>query len=165
VLFNSSSQLSGAAGLSGRIGVRVTSSLVVEGDASYLKPQVRVSLSGDTESAPPITAIESIEQFTFGARALWYLPGRRWTPRFAPFAMAGGGYLRQLHEQATLVETGRFFQIGGGVSTMLATRRHFHTKGAGLRFDVSALVRSQGVAFDDGAKTSPAAAASVFVRF
>ena len=48
---------------------------------------------------------------------------------------------------------------------MLATRPHFHTKGAGLRFDVSALIRSQGVAFDDGAKTSPAAGVSAFVRF
>jgi len=165
VLFNSSSQLSGAAGLSGRIGVRVTRSLVVEGDASYLKPQVRVSLSGDAESAPPITAIESVEQYTFGAKALWYLARGRSPSRLAPFAMAGGGYLRQLHEQATLVETGRFFQIGGGVSAMLATRPHFHTKGAGLRFDVSALIRSQGVAFDDEAKTSPAAGVSVFVRF
>jgi hypothetical protein len=79
--------------------------------------------------------------------------------------MAGGGYLRQLHEQATLVETGRFYQFGGGVSALLVSGSHFHTSGAGVRFDVSALVRSGGVAFDGGAKTSPSAAASGFVRF
>lgn len=163
-LFSTSTQLSGVAGLAGRIGVRLTKSLVVEGDASYLKPQLRVAVSADAEGAAPVTATETMQQFTVGAKALWYLPGRRWT-RIEPFVMAGGGYLRQLHEAATLAQTGRFYQVGGGVSALLVTQRHFHTKGAGVRFDASALVRSQAVAFDGGSKTSPAAGVSAFVRF
>ena len=52
------------------------------------------------------------------------------------------------------------------MSTLLAVRRTLVTrKGAGVRVDVRAFVRSKGVAFDDGAKTSPAAGASLFVRF
>jgi len=132
---------------------------------SYLKPELRIAVSADAEGAAAVTAVEAIQQVTIGGRALFYIPGRHWSPRFAPFAMAGGGYLRQLHEQATLVQTGRFYQFGGGVSALLVSRPHFHTRGAGVRFDVSALVRSGGAAFDGGSQTSPAAGASAFVRF
>ncbi len=164
-LFSTTSELAGTAGFEGRIGVRVTHSIVVEGQVSYLKPELRVAVSADAEGAAAVTAVEVMQQYTIGGRALWYVPGRRWSSRFAPFAMAGGGYLRQLHEQATLVQTGRFYQFGGGVSALLVSRPHFYTRGAGLRFDISAVVRSGGVAFDGGSQTSPAAGASAFVRF
>ncbi len=164
-LFNTSSDLAGAAGVAGRIGVRLTRSLVAEVEAAYLKPQLRIAISGDSESAAAVTAAETIQQFTVGGGVLWYLPGREWSPRFAPFATAGGGYLRQLHEQNTLLETGRYYQFGGGVSTLLVAGRHFHLAGVGVRADVRALIRSKGVAFDGGSKASPAAGASVFVRF
>ena len=164
-LFSTTSELAGVAGLEGRIGVRVTESIVLEGQVSYLKPELRVAVSADAEGASAVTAVEVMQQFTIGGRALWYVPGRRRSSRFAPFAMVGGGYLRQLHEQATLVQTGRFYQFGGGVSALLVSRPHFHTKGAGVRFEVSALVRSGGVSFDGGSQTSPAAGASAFVRF
>jgi hypothetical protein len=164
-LFSTTSDLAGVAGLEGRIGVRVTQSILLEGEASYLKPELRVAVGADAEGAAAVTAVEAMQQFTIGGRALWYVLGRRGSPRFAPFAMTGGGYLRQLHDQATLVQTGRFYQFGGGVSALLVSRPHFHTKSAGVRFDVSALVRSGAVAFDGGSQTSPAAGASAFVRF
>ena len=164
-LFSTSSDLSSAAGIDGRIGVRVTRSLVAEVEASYLKPQLRIAISGDSEGAAAVTATETIQQFTIGGTVLWYLLHRGWAPRFAPFAMAGGGYLRQLHDQATLVETGRFYQFGGGATYLLVSRPHFHTKGIGARVDVRALIRSKGVAFDGGSKTSPAVGVSAFVRF
>ena len=164
-LFDTSSELAGAAGLSGRIGVRLTHSLVAEAETSYLKPQLRIAISGDAEGAPAVTATETVQQFTIGGGVLWYVPGRVWSPRFAPFAMAGAGYLRQLHEPATLVEAGRYYQFGAGVSALLISGTHVHTTGAGVRADVRALIRSRGVAFDGGSKTSPAAGVSAFVRF
>lgn len=164
-LFDSSSSLAGATGLAGRVGVRVTRAFVAEAEASYLKPQLRVAISGDAEGAAAVTASETIQQFTIGGGVLWYLPTGRRAPRFVPFAMAGGGYLRQLHDLATLVETGRFYQFGGGASYLLVSGRHLHTKGVGVRLDVRALTRSKGVAFDGGSKTSPAVGASAFVRF
>lgn len=163
-LFSLSSELAGGAGFAGRAGVRVTRSLVVEAEGSYIKPQLRIALSGDTEGAAPVTATETIQQFTIGGGVLWYVPVSR-TPRLAPFVTAGGGYLSQLHEPDTLVEAGRFYQIGGGISTLLATGRHFHTKGIGARLDARAVIRSKGVAFDGGSQTSPAAGVSAFVRF
>jgi hypothetical protein len=164
-LFSTTSELAAAAGVEGRIGVRVTKSIAVEGQVSYMKPELRVAASADTEGAAAVTAVDVTQQFAIGGRALWFIPGRHGSRRVEPFAMAGGGYLRQLHEQATLVQSGRFYQFGGGVNVQLASRRHFHTTGVGLRFDVSALVRAKGVAFDGESRTAPAAGASAFVRF
>jgi hypothetical protein len=164
-LFNTSSELAGAAGFDGRIGVRLSRSLVAEAEGSYLKPQLRIAISADTEGAAAVTASETIQQFTIGGNVRWMLPGRRWPRRLAPFALAGGGYMRQLHDQATLVETGRFYQFGAGVDALLVTARRFHTRGVGARADVRAVVRAKGIAFDGGSKTSPAVGLSAFVRF
>jgi hypothetical protein len=164
-LFNTSSELTGAAGFDGRIGVRLSRSLVAEAEASYLKPQLRIAISGDSEGTAAVTASETIQQFTIGGNLRWMLPGRRWSPRLAPFALAGGGYMRQLHDQATLLETGHFYQFGAGVETLLKARRRFPGRGVGARADVRAVIRGKGIAFDGGSKTSPAAGVSVFVRF
>ncbi len=164
-LFSTTSELASAAGIDGRIGVRVTRSLVAEAEASYLKPQLRIAISGDTEGAAALTAMETIQQFTVGGGVLWYVPNRGWSPRVAPFAMAGAGYLRQLHEQNTLVETGSFIQFGGGAALLLSSQPRFHMKGIGVRADLRAIRRSKGVAFDGGGRTAPALGASAFVRF
>ena len=164
-LFTASSELASAAGLAGRIGVRLTRSLVAEAEASYLEPQVRIAIGGDFEGASPVTATETVQQLTIGGGVRWNFSNRHWTPRFTPFAMAGGGLLRQLHERGTLLETGRYYQVGGGATYLLVPGRHFHTKGIGARVDAAALVRSKGVAFDGGSKTSPAVGVSAFVRF
>jgi hypothetical protein len=163
-LFTSSSELAAAPGFAGRVGVRLTRSLVAEAESSYIKPQLRIALSNDVEGAASATAVETVEQFTIGGGALWYLPGVR-TTRVAPFATVGGGYLRQLHEQETFVETGRFFQFGGGASILLVSGRHFHSKGIGARVDARAVRRSGGVKFDGGSTMSPAVGVSAFVRF
>jgi len=164
-LFSTTSELAGAAGIEGRVGVRLSRSLVVEAEGEYLKPELRIAINGDAEGAAPVTATETIQQFTIGGDLVWYLPVHRWSPRLAPFAIGGAGYMWQLHDPATLVDTGSFYHVGGGVSMLFTSGGRWHTKGAGLRADLQAFVRSNGVAFDDGAKTSLAAGASFFVRF
>src|SRR3954469_2411764 len=156
-LFNTSSELAGAGGLDGRVGVRLTRSLMGEAEASYVKPALRVAISGDTEGAAALTVTETLEQFTIGGGVRWLLPGRNWSPRFSPFVTGGGGYLRQLHEAGTFVETGRYYAVGGGVSTLLGAGGRFHTKGVGVRGDVRAVIRSKGVAFDGGSAASASA--------
>ena len=164
-LFSTTSELAGAAGVDGRVGVRLSRFLVAELEGAYTKPELRIAVSADAEAAAPVTATETIQQFTIGGNAVWYLPLHRRSPRFAPFAIGGGGYLRQLHDSGTLVDTGTFYHAGGGVSALLGSGGRWHTKGVGIRADVQAFIRSNGVAFDNGSKTSLAAGASFFVRF
>ena len=164
-LFNTSTELGSSTGVEGRIAVRVSRAFSAEAAASYMKPQLRIAVSGDVEGAASITATEAIHQFMVGGRVIWRIPAKRWSPRFAPFAMGGAGYLRQLHEAGTLADTGRYYEVGGGVNALLMSRRRWRAKGAGIRADVRAVVRAGGVAFDSGSNASPAAGVSAFVRF
>lgn len=164
-LFATSTELAGAAGIEGRIAVTLRRSIEGEASATYATPQIRTQVSSDSESAASLTASERTQQFTVGGGIVWSLPNRRPASRLAPFVTAGAGYLRQLHDAATLVETGRFYQFGGGAKYLFVSRPGSHLKGIGARVDVRAVVRQKGVAFDDGRHISPAIGASVFCRF
>jgi hypothetical protein len=164
-LFSSSTELASVSGLEGRVGVKLSRAFEAEVSGSYARPQLRAQIGSDFESAAPVTATEVIQQFTIGGGVVWYVRRARSASRLAPFATAGAGYLRQLHESATLVETGRFYQFGGGAKYLFVSRPGSHVKGIGARIDVRALVRQQGVAFDAGRHISPAVGASLFARF
>jgi hypothetical protein len=164
-VFTASSDLASAAAAGARVAVRAWRSLDVEVEASYARPRLRIAISNDIENAPAVTAVETLQQLSVGAGVVWHVPYRLWTPRLVPFVIGGGGYLRQLHENGTLLETGRFYQVGGGMKVVLFSRARGFINAAGARLDVRAFVRSGGVAFDDRGHTSPALGASAFVRF
>jgi hypothetical protein len=165
-IFSISSDLAGAAGVEGRVGVRLSHSLVAIAEASYTKPQVRVSISNDIENGTTVTAIETTQQYMIGGAVAWYLPYRFDASRVAPFVTAGGGYLRQLHEAATLVATGRYYQFGGGATYLFASRPNRVLKGLGLRAEARAVLRQHGIAFDTGsAHVAPMLAAALVARF
>jgi hypothetical protein len=163
-IFTASSDLAAAAGFDGRIAVRVLRSLEAALDASYTKPQLKTTLANDIENAPPVTAIETMQQAMVGGSVNWYPPIGA-TSRLAPFVTAGGGYLRQVHEAGTLLQTGHYYQFGGGVKYLLFSHPGAHVKGLGLRVDARAVLRAKGIAFDDKMHAAPAIGAAAFVRF
>jgi hypothetical protein len=164
-IFTTSSDLASVAGLEGRIAVRLMRSLEAEVEASYGTPRLKITISSDIENAPAVTAIEPVRQFTVGAGVVWYVPFRSWRERLAPFVTAGGGHLRQIHEERIFVETGQFYQVGGGVKYLLFASPRGFINAIGARVDVRAVVRRMGVAFDDRAHAAPALGAAAFVRF
>ena len=164
-LFSTSTELAGVAGLDARVGVRLLRSLDAEVEASYGKPNLNVSISSDFENAAAVTATEKLQQFTVGAGAVWYLPFHLRSSRLSPFVFGGAGYLRQVHEERTSVETGQYYHVGGGVKWLLVARPSGLVNSVGVRVDVRAMVRRKGIAFDDGGHASPAIGASAFVRF
>ena len=161
-LFTTSSELGSAAAFDARVGVRIAGTLVVEADAAYARPQLRVTVANDVESAPAITALERLQQYMIGGGATWYVPGRS---RIVPFVTGGGGYLRQLHDRALLVETGTYYQVGGGVLYLLSSHPDKRLKANGIRVDVRAVILNDGVALDGGRHAAAAVAGSFFVRF
>jgi hypothetical protein len=163
-IFTATTDLAAATGFEGRVAVRVLRSLEAEVDVSYAKPQLKVTVSNDFESAAPVTPFETIEQVTAGAGIVWYVPVGI-AARLAPFASAGGGYLRQMHQGRTLLESGRYYQVGGGVKFLLFERPRGHVKALGARLDVRAVLRSKGIAFDTKAHAAPAIGFGVFTRF
>jgi hypothetical protein len=162
-LFKTSSQLTTVTGVDGRFAVRLLPSLEVEAQGSYGAPDLEVAISGDTEGAVDISAVETVQQFTIGGGVAWYLPPLG--SRLVPFVTGGLGQLRQMHQERIALETGGYFQIGGGVKYFFVSRPNGFVNAFGARVDVRALIRSDGVAFDEGGHTAPAVGVSAFVRF
>jgi hypothetical protein len=159
-LFTTSSMVSSIAGVEGRVGVRISRRLELQGSGSYVAPDLRVDVSGDVENAPAITAAERIQQYTFGGGVLLYLSTGG---KLASFFEVDAAYLRLLHEDRTLVDTGRAYGAG------LGFKYAFHTgssgvKAAGVRLDARAVARSKATIFDK-MRISPAAGVSLYVRF
>ncbi len=163
-LFSTSTELAAAPGVEARVGVRLTPVLEVEGSSSYAQPRLQTAVSGDFENGAPVTASDALHQFTVDGAVVANITRWRIGSRATPFALAGAGYLRQLHEGGTLAVTGQTYFAGGGIKYLLASRPH-GLKGVGVRADVRALARRKGVAFDTYLHTSPVVAASLFVRF
>lgn len=165
-LFSTSTELARAAGLELRLGRRVTRAVQAEVSASYSTPVLTTSISNDLEGGAATVASESTRQVTVEASAVVDVGRGRVGSRVFPFVTGGGGYLRQLHEGDTLVQTGRIYHVGGGARIPLVTRgRNRRFKQLGVRADVRAILRTGGITFDGRAHVSPAVTASAFVRF
>jgi hypothetical protein len=161
-LFSTSSLLAGAPAIEGRVGWRLTPDLMAAAELSLAHPELRISTSADDENAPPVTVSESVAQYMVGGAIVYRLP---FGSRIRPFVVGGAGYLRQLHEGATLVQTGRYYEFGGGVMVPLAAHDRAPVKAIGLRVDARALIRVNGVSIDESPHLAPVAGASLYLRF
>jgi hypothetical protein len=133
VLFRSESRVARAPEAHVRVGVALTRRVEVDGGLVASRPELRVSVSGDSESAPSLTAVEVVEQIGLdvGLRVAFRArePGRR----TIPFGAAGVGYLRQRHEGRTLVDEGLFYRVDGGLTHWLVERPGGVVRALGLR--------------------------------
>jgi hypothetical protein len=154
-LFTADSTLHALVGLEARFGVRVTTALRLEAMGSYGASDLNVTLNSDAEGAASVTASERIRQFTLEGAAVMELTPWRFGAGGMPFLSGGAGYLRALHDDRALVDTGALWFAGGGVDLLFGS--------TGLRFDARALFQ-RGVINDD-VHATPALGASVFMRF
>jgi hypothetical protein len=164
-LFSTSTELKSASGFEARVGVRMTRALQGEAVAAYSVPVLTTKTSGDVENAAPVSATEPITQLTIQGAIVAHLTAWHVGRGGVPFVTAGAGYLRQLHQSHTLVETGETYHLGGGVKYLLLSRGAARLKGLGVRAEVRAIAGTKGIAIDHRLHISPALAASIFVRF
>jgi opacity protein-like surface antigen len=164
-LFSTSNDLGAATGLEARFGARVTRIVSAEIVGSYAAPALHTSISGDVEGASSLIASEPIKQFTVEAAAIVLIPKWRFGSRALPFVDAGGGYLRHLHDERALVETGQIYHVGGGVKFVFATRGRNRGTQVGIRADARASIRTRAATLDGRAHTAPALGVSLFARF
>jgi hypothetical protein len=159
-LFSTDNRLGSAAGVLGRLAVRLSPALQVEGAVSYRRPSLIAAIASDVEGIPDVEAIERLTEVAFEAAVLVRMGRARSDARVAPFVVAGGGYLRQLHEQRTFVESGGRAYGGVGLIRMLNGPQTL-----GVRIEGRAVVQFGGAAVNGGAQAAPVAGASLFVRF
>ena len=164
-LFSVSSELGGAVGVDVKIARRLRNAFALEVSGSYSRPELRSTTSADVEGAPPVTATDRLRQITIEGAVLFKPDRWRVGRRASPFLSAGVGYLRQLHEGDTLVQDGQLYAFGGGLKIPMLTRGRKRLSEVGLRADVRVVVRSHGVAPDDGSHASAAAGVSAYLGF
>jgi hypothetical protein len=160
-LFRAESSVRPAAGGELRVAFALSPALSLEAGVQYSRPGIRTSLSQDVESLAATLDAERLSQYIVDFGAIWQLPRPVIGGRVRPFVAGGAGYLRQLYDQHTLVETGRTYFAGGGVRVWLRGgdgRR----RSLGLRSDVRATWRQDGVEFDNRNRVWPTVSALLF---
>ncbi len=164
-LFTADTAVEGSPAFDGRVAYWLTRSLAVEGGFVMTRPVVETRVSADAEGAEALTLEEDLDQYFVEVGLVLLLDRFRITNRTVPFVSGGVGYLRQLHEGRTLIETGQVYHVGGGLRHPLWSRERGFLRAAGLRVDARAYVLVNGFALDDGPRSHGAVSGAFFVTF
>jgi hypothetical protein len=164
-LFSADTRVAGAPTLAVDVAFSFNRRWGIEGSVTKGGPELRSAISADSEGAPGMTAIERLDQYVFEGRVVIMLDELRLGERTVPFATAGAGYLRQLHEGHTVIEEGAAYHVGGGLKHWLLARESGLLKAIGVRFDARLYVLTSAMAFDDDPRPQGAISGAAFVTF
>lgn len=115
-LFDTDAAIRPGPGAELRLGWRVFRGVYAEATGGVAVNAIEARVSGDIEQAPAITVSATLAQITIEGGALIELATLRLPAgNLVPFIDGGGGYLRQVHEDRVLIETGRTIYAGAGV--------------------------------------------------
>ena len=159
--FTVDSQMAPAFGGQVRVGYQIARRLTIEGGIGLSQRRIAFEVTGDNEASTQRLDGESVHTYLFEGGALWHVPVARY-PRLLPFVSGGAGYLRQLHQDRTLVETGQVYHAGGGMQYWLRGPRQTGWS-VGLRGDVRMNIRQNGIDFDDATRVYPTVSVLLFL--
>jgi len=142
-LFQGEPRLDGGAGAEAHLAFYLSHRASIEGGVQFSRQSLVVRTSGDFEGAPDTTASSSTTQYVIDGSFLYHFAAGH----LMPFASVGAGYLRQLLEDNSIVETGNEVHGGGGVKYWFDAGRRF-----GFRAEVRASSRSGGISLDTSTK-------------
>lgn len=152
-LFDTRSRFTPAFGAEARVSVDLSRRFTIEGGAAFSRPRIRFTIAADRESGSQQLEGEALQHYVFDAAVVWRFAPRR-APRLVPFVLAGGGYVRQLHQERTLVESGQIYYAGAGARYFLRGRSD-SAKSFGLRGDLRMNLRRQGIDFENKVRAYP----------
>lgn len=164
-LFTADTRSAPAPGFDGRLAYWLTRSIAIEGGFAFMKPALRTRVSSDVENAAALTLEERVDQYFIDGSVVWLLDALRFGDRTIPFVSGGAGYLRQLHQGRTLIETGTVYNAGGGLRHWLRLQRLGWIRAIGLRVDGRVYVLVDGVRLEDRPRTHGAVSGAVFLTF
>ena len=164
-LFTTESRFGSAPGLDVRVGYGLSKTFSVEFGLAYGRPELRTRIDDDVENAPELTVAESIQQYFFDGSVVMLLDRFAIGGRTVPFVSGGAGYLRQLHDGQTLVESGQVYHLGGGIKHWLALRDSGFVRGAGIRVDGRLYLLVKGIELEERVRPHGAISGSFFLTF
>jgi hypothetical protein len=161
-LFTIDARVRPANGAQARVAFYLTPTLALEAGVQYSRPVLTARLSSDAEDAEDVTADETLSRYVVDGSIVYHLRGLSFAGgRGMPFLAAGAGYLRELHEDDQLIETGAEYHAGTGLKFWIARGR----RSIGLRGDIGVTVRDGGFDFEEKRRMLPTAGASLVYLF
>jgi hypothetical protein len=161
-LFESESDLGASVSFELRVGFGLTPRFEIEGRVARSAPDLDTMVSSDAEAPGSFTISESIDQYVFDGGVVIRLNELE-TMGLMPFASAGAGYVRQLHEGGSLVEEGQIFYVGGGFTRLFYSRSQGFIRAASARVDLRLNVFSLDL--DEDSRSQGSLAGSVVFVF
>jgi hypothetical protein len=159
-LFRTASRLGPGAGVQGRLAGYLSRQLAIEGGFRLTRPTLTIDLTEDAESAPDVSAGETLTQYVVKGSLLWHL-GAFNGGRSVPFVAGGAGYIRDLHEGSELVETGTEYHALVGLKWWFSGR----PRRLGVRGEAGFSIRDGGFDFREERRTVPIASVSLAYLF
>jgi hypothetical protein len=153
-LFRVDTSIEQARAIEARIGYAVTRQLALELGGSYGRPRLALNVSGDAESDGAVFSNEEVSQYSVDVSAVWQISRVRIARRIRPYLAGGGGYLRQLYADRTVVETGRIMHVGGGLRYWLRGG-DASSRPLGVRVELRAQSRWGGIDVENEMRTYP----------
>lgn len=162
-VFKTSTRLDQAVCPEAKVVVGLTSAIDAEGAVAFGRTHLSTSITNDPEAASA-TVSEPLTLYVLQGGVAAHLA--RWQKgRAAPFASAGVGYLRQLHDGHALVQNGKSWYVGGGLRYPLKDARARGLNSAALRVELRATILTGGSTVDGAAHVVPTVIAGVFFHF
>jgi hypothetical protein len=134
-LFQSETDLGSSGSFEARVGILLSRRYGVEGRVAISKPALQAVVTSDAEATGSFTIAETVDHYAFDGGVVVRLPELEGMG-FTPFASAGAGYVRQLHEGQALVESGHLFYVGGGFTRPLFSRSQGLIRAMSVRADL-----------------------------
>ncbi len=151
----------------GRIGYNLSPTFTVEGGIVVARGNIAGTIAQDSEgatAAAPVT--DRLTQYFVDLSILAHLRHMAFASGAGvPFLEAGGGYLRQVHQDAFAINTGQIYHFGGGVTYMFSRRATGRIAGLGLRVDGRVYVPRRGYTFGGSQHLFGAVGGSLVVAF
>jgi hypothetical protein len=162
-LFRAESTFDPTIGFEGRVAFALTNQIEAEVGGRYAKPQLTVDITGDTEAQQTATVTDTVSRYAVDVSGVWHLPFA-FGSRARPYVIGGAGYLRELHADRLIVDSGTLVQAGGGVRYWL---RGVSGRGAafGVRADARLVRRSGGIEFEERSRSYPTVSVLAFAGF
>jgi hypothetical protein len=164
-LFTTDARFRQTLGFHGGLSYAFSRRIEFEGQVTISRPELESSISGDVEGAPPEAITERVDQYFFDGNVVFMIEEARMGARTIPFAEAGAGYLRQLHEGLTVTEHGEVYHFGGGLKHWFGPVRKGAVKAVGLKTSARAYVLAHGISFDNRPRAHVAISGGLFVTF
>ncbi len=160
-LLTAESRVTSAVAPEFRVGFAATPRVALEFGVAVTRPHIGVAIAADPEAPAQQLLGERLEQYLIGGGVTWQLPIRMGA-RLAPFVSGGATFLRQLHEDRALAETGQIYHAGGGARYWFRGG-HGAMRALGLQGDARMNFRTGGIDFEDTMRTFPTFSLAVFI--